>query len=64
MIDVCDSKGMKKLDQFFQSKYEEVEEKEADTSGERLGSVALWSKMGKNTDKIAIQSFTVPRVRE
>ena len=25
---------------------------------------ALWSKTGKNTDKIAIQSFTVPRARE
>ena len=25
---------------------------------------ALWSKTGKNTDKLAIQSFTVPRVRE
>ena len=25
---------------------------------------ALWSKVGKNTDKIAIQSFTVPRARE
>ena len=27
-------------------------------------SLALWSKIGKNTDKIAIQSFTVPRARE
>ena len=25
---------------------------------------ALWSKIEKNTDKIAIQSFTVPRARE
>ena len=26
--------------------------------------ITLWSKMEKNTDKIAIQSFTVPRARE
>ena len=26
--------------------------------------IALWSKIGKNTDKIAIQSLTVPRARE
>ena len=26
------------------------------------GAVALWSKIGKNTDKIAIQLLTVPRV--
>ena len=25
---------------------------------------ALWSKIEKNTDKIAIESFTVPRARE
>ena len=25
---------------------------------------ALWSKIEKNTDKIAIQLFTVPRARE
>ena len=25
---------------------------------------ALWSKIEKNTDKIAIQSFTVPRASE
>ena len=33
-------------------------------SGRTLWIVALWSKIGKNTDKIAIQSFTVPRARE
>ena len=30
----------------------------------RLSHAPLWSKIEKNTDKIAIQSFTVPRARE
>ncbi len=37
-IDVCAAKGLKKLEQFFQSKYEEVEEKEANASGEERES--------------------------
>ena len=31
---------------------------------ELILSLTLWSKMEKNTDKMAIQSFTVPRARE
>ena len=27
-------------------------------------AIALWSKIEKNIDKIAIQSFTVPKARE
>ena len=29
-----------------------------------LHPIPLWSKIGKNTDKIAIQSFTIPQARE
>ena len=29
-----------------------------------VNAMSLWSKIEKNTDKIAIQSFTVPRARE
>ena len=42
-----------------------------DNGGERRegeregrGREALWSKIEKNTDKKAIQSFTVPRARQ
>ena len=41
LIDVCEAKGLKTLDQFFQSRYEEVEEKEADTSGMAKGLKTL-----------------------
>ena len=32
--------------------------------GTAAATVALWARSKKNPDKIAIQSFTVPRVRE